>query len=442
MQDYHSFFKRKKITLMRIGLLGRGVGDAAFLAECGAEVLVVDDAPQAVMQPSVDALKKYPNVSFKFGPYDLDDFRHCDLVLKGAGTPLHSPEIAEAKRRGIPVRMSADLFAELSGATIVGVTGTRGKSTVAHLVAHTLRHADKKVLLGGNVRGISTLALLPQATPETIAVLELDSWQLQGFGEARLSPQIAVFTTFYPDHLNYYGGDLEAYLADKAEIFLHQHADGVLIVGEQAEKIVQEHYEGRIPSQALVAYAGDVPREWRLALPGEHNRENAACALFALRVLRIPEAAIRAGFETFRGVPGRLELAREVRGVAIYNDTTATTPEATRAALAALDPSGAKNIVLLAGGSDKGLAMTELVRDIRRHCKSVFFLAGNGTDRIRGEFPGAPVFEELPPALEAAFAAAEAGDILLFSPAFTSFGIFKNEYDRGEQFARAAAALL
>ncbi|HEX8993968.1 MAG TPA: Mur ligase family protein, partial [Candidatus Paceibacterota bacterium] len=212
--DYKEFFKGKKITLMRIGLLGRGVQDAAFLAECGAEILVVDDAPQSVMQPSVDALKGYPNISFKFGPYDLQDFKHCDLVLKGAGAALHSPEIAEAKKNGIPVRMSADLFAQFAGIPIIGVTGTRGKSTTTQLIAHTLRTAGRSVLLGGNVRGVSTLALLPEVTPDSVAVLELDSWQLQGFGEAKLSPSIAIFTTLYPDHLNYYGGDMSAYLDD------------------------------------------------------------------------------------------------------------------------------------------------------------------------------------------------------------------------------------
>ena len=107
--------------------------------------------------------------------------------------------------------MSADLFAELSGVLMIGVTGTRGKSTVTHMVHAILTEAGKKVLLGGNVRGVSTLSLLNEVTPEHIAVLELDSWQLQGFGEAKISPHIAVFTTLYPDHLNYYKNNLDMY---------------------------------------------------------------------------------------------------------------------------------------------------------------------------------------------------------------------------------------
>ena len=105
---------------------------------------------------------------------------------------------------------------------IIAVTGTRGKSTVTHLIAHILKIAGKKVLLGGNVRGVSTLALLNEATPESIAVFELDSWQCQGWGEVKKSPHIAVFTTFFSDHLNYYKNNLDAYLSDKANIFLYQ----------------------------------------------------------------------------------------------------------------------------------------------------------------------------------------------------------------------------
>ncbi|HQT83114.1 MAG TPA: UDP-N-acetylmuramoyl-L-alanine--D-glutamate ligase, partial [Candidatus Paceibacterota bacterium] len=350
--DASAHFRGKKITLMRIGLLGRGVGDAAYLAKCGAEVLVVDDAPREVMQPSVDALQEFKNITFKFGKYDLKDFRTCDLVLKGAGTAYDSPEIAEAHKHNIPVRMSADLFAELSGVTCVGVTGTRGKSTVVHMLHAMLKGAKKPVLLGGNVRGVSTLALLAEATPEHVAVLELDSWQLQGFGEAQMSPHIAVFTTLYPDHMNYYKNDADAYLADKANIFLYQKTDDTLILGKQCAPTIIEKYADRIDSKTLVVDALKLPDTWTLAIPGMHNRYDAALALAATRALGVEDEASRRALASFAGVPGRLEFLREVNGVRVYNDTTATTPEATLAALAALEPS---RTVLIAGGTDKGL---------------------------------------------------------------------------------------
>jgi UDP-N-acetylmuramoylalanine--D-glutamate ligase len=438
--DASAHFKGKKVTLMRIGLLGRGVGDAAYLARNGAEVLVVDDAPQSVMQPSVDALKEYPNITFKFGAYDLADFKDCDLILKGAGTPMDSPEIAEAHKNNIPVRMSADLFAELSGVTCIGITGTRGKSTTTHMLAAILEWAGKQVLLGGNVRGVSTLALLDEVTEgdknNQVAVLELDSWQCQGFGEAKISPHIAVFTTFYPDHLNYYKGDLDAYLADKANIFLYQVEQDNLIVGSQAAEAIRARYQDEILADLFIASEADIPKDWQLKVPGEHNRYDAALALAAARAYGVADGTNRQALESFAGVPGRLELVREMNGIKIYNDTNSTTPEATLAALEALrNTSGQnQNLILILGGNDKGLDMNKLLLEIPKHAKRVILLPGTGTDRVLEFLPGASVYGDLESAVEEAMKAAQPGDTVLFSPAFTSFGMFKNEYDRGDQF--------
>lgn len=436
--DASAHFRGKKITLMRIGLLGRGVGDAAYLATCGADILVVDDAPQSVMQPSVDALEEFKNIKFKFGKYDLNDFKNCDLVLKGAGTPLDSPEIAEAKKNGIPVRMSADLFAEFSGVTCIGVTGTRGKSSVVHMLHAILKEAGKHVLLGGNVRGVSTLSLLKEATPEHIGVLELDSWQLQGFGEARISPHIAVFTTLYQDHLNYYHNDFDAYLADKANIFLYQNEKDTLILGKQCAPTIIDRYGDKIEAKTIVIDETKLPDTWMLKIPGMHNRYDAALALAAARVLEIPDEVSRRALATFTGVPGRLEFIREVNGVKVYNDTTATTPEATLAALAALDP---VHTVLIMGGSDKNLDMDALVAKLPE-VKKVLLLAGTGTDRIKNQLPkNTTIYGSIADAVADALQAAEAGDTVLFSPAFTSFGMFKNEFDRGDQFNQLIRAL-
>jgi UDP-N-acetylmuramoylalanine--D-glutamate ligase len=450
--DASASFRGKKVTLMRIGLLGRGVGDAAFLASCGADVLVVDSAPQEVMQPSVDALKEFPNIRFKFGPYDLADFSTCDLVLKGSGTPLDSPEIAEAKKHGIPVRMSADLFMEVSGIQSIGVTGTRGKSTTTHMIATILEAAGdaskslprgKKVLLGGNVRGVSTLALLPEVTPEHVAVLELDSWQCQGLAEARRSPHIAVFTTFYPDHLNYYRGDLTAYLADKANIFRFQNQDDVLVLGSQAAELVKGKYSGGIFSRMEVVSAADLPSDWILTVPGEHNRYNGALALAAVRAYGVDDSISRRALGAFMGVPGRLELLREVGGVKIYNDNNSTTPEGTIAGLRALR----EDITLITGGSDKGLALDEFVAEIGTRVSHVVLLAHSnykGSTLLAEKLREAKIpFEEassLAEAFDKARAASTRGSIL-FSPAFASFGMFKNEYDRGDQFTALIKAL-
>lgn len=435
--DASAHFRGKRITVMGLGLLGRGVGDARYLAECGAELIVTDLKSREELAESVAHLESFSNIRFVLGEHRLVDFRNRDLILKAAGVPLESPFIAEARRSNIPIRMSADLFAELSGVPVVGVTGTRGKSTVAHMLYAILKAAGVPVLLGGNVRGVSTLALLPEATPGHTAVLELDSWQCQGWGEANMSPHTAVFTTFYPDHLNYYRDNPEAYLADKANIFLNQKPEDTLVLGRQCAPTIIEIYGERIESKVIVADALKLPDTWVLKIPGLHNRYNAALALAAARAVWIPDGESRTALESFAGVPGRLELVREVNGVKVYNDTTATTPEATLAALAAL-PEG--RTILIMGGADKELAMDALLEKLPE-TKRVILLTGTGTERVRSGLPDAPVYDTLTSAVEDAVSHAVSGDAILFSPAFASFGMFKNEYDRGDQFSGLVRAL-
>jgi UDP-N-acetylmuramoylalanine--D-glutamate ligase len=338
--------------------------------------------------------------------------------------------------------MSSDLFAELSGLPVVGITGTRGKSTVTHAVAHILRTAGKEVVLGGNIKGVSTLEQLAHVTPNAIAVLELDSWQLQGFGDAKISPQVAVFTTFMPDHMNYYKNDMKMYFADKANIFLNQKEDDFLILGAQMAQYVEEFgYKKQIKAHTTVVGEKELPKDWHLKIPGGHNRYNASIAVAVAGVLGIDDNVIKSAIESFEGVEGRLEFLREVNGVKIYNDTTATVPDATVVALKALDPEAKKDIILIMGGADKGLDMSELLQEIPNYCKKVLLLAGTGTERIKNELSNAEVFDSLESAVNAAVESAAAGDILLLSPAFASFGMFKNEYDRGDQFKKLVAAL-
>lgn len=430
--DAFEYFKGKRITVMGLGLLG-GVGDIAYLAENGAEIIATDLKSQEELQPSLDVLARFPHITYTLGRHELSDFQDRDLIIKAPSTPLDSIYIAEARKNGIPITMWAALFAsfaEEAGATIVGVTGTRGKTTTTSMISAILQTAGKHVIEGGNIQGTSVLPQLARVTFDTVAVLELDSWKLQGFGEGGISPHVAVFTTFYPDHMNYYKDNLDQYLSDKANIFLSQGEGDTLILGKQCAPTLIEKYGERIESKTLVVDESKLPDEWTLRIPGMHNRYNAALALTAARTLMIPDAVSRMALESFAGVPGRLEFRGEKGGVKIYNDTTSTTPEATLAALSALDPS---RIVLIMGGTDKNLGMDVLLQKLSE-VKKVILLAGSGTERIRSELPGAPVFDSLSGAVTEAFAHAEGGDALLFSPAFTSFGMFKNEYDRGDQF--------
>ncbi len=447
MKNYKEFFKGKKVTVMGLGLLGRGVGDTMFLAECGAEVLVTDLKTKEELKTSLNQLKKFKNIKYVLGEHRLADFKDRDLILKNPDIPMGSPYIEEAHKNHIPVEMSASLFAKLSGLPIVGITGTRGKSTVTHLIVHILKSAGKKVLLGGNVRGVSSLQLLKKVKNADIAVLELDSWQLQGFGESGLSPHISVFTTFYPDHLGYYKGSMERYLKDKIQIFSHQKAGDYLVLGKQVLPFVKKELK-KVKSEIIVSQE-KLPNGWNFNLPGTHNEYNAALAVEVARLLRIPEVKIKKSLASFVPLPGRLEFLRIVRGIKVYNDNSSTTPDATIAALRALGNSKNPDIVLIIGGHNKLLDMSKLVSEIPKFCSKVILFKEDGTDTIRDEVfnlqkKGIEVYEEdgLKNTLKRAFMVAKKGETVLYSPAFSSFGkYFKNEYDRGDQFVKLVNSL-
>ena len=433
--DAQNYFKSKKWTVMGLGLLGRGLGDTKYLASQGAEVLVTDLKTEEQLSSSLEELKEFPNISYTLGEHRLEDFRGRDFILKAAGVPADSIYIQEARDTGAEIKMSASLFTELAGIPITGVTGTRGKSTVTYMLEAIYKEAGKKYVLGGNVRGVSTLALLPEVTPEHVGLFELDSWQLQGFGEAEISPSVAVFTNLYRDHMNYYHDDMDAYLEDKAQIFLHQKPEDVVVIGSQVVELIQSKYGSRIQSRIVIAGEDDLPSEWKLQIPGAHNRYNAGLALATARAQGISDDVTQKALEEFPGAPGRLELLRTIDGVRFYNDTNSTTPVATIAALRGVsevvtmspDMAAHKGTILIMGGSDKGLDMSELLFEIPKTVKRVILLAGTGTERIREELPDAEVFENLAMAFADARAHADDGDVILFSPAFASFGMFTNE---------------
>lgn len=435
MEGFEAYFRDKRITMLGLGLLGRGVGDAAFLAQCGAVLTVTDKKTEEQLAESIEKLKDYPNIRFVFGGHQESDFTAADLVIKAAGVRLDSPEIAAAKSAGVPVAMSTALFAKIAmegGTKIVGVTGTRGKSTISHMIFHALTSAGKRAHLGGNVRGISTLALLPQVEKGDVVVLELDSWQLQGFGDLQISPHVAVFSNLMPDHQNYYR-NMDEYFADKANIFKYQKQGDTLVAGRGlTERLRTAHTPSACPAREPL-FPGDIPEAWRLHVMGHHNRYNASLAASALLALGLTAQQIQAGLESFEPVEGRLQFVAEKNSVKIYNDNNATTPEATIAALRALDD-GKRNIVLIAGGSDKGLDLEVLADVIEQTCKKVVLLEGTGTKQLAARIPGAQLANSLEVAMHMALGACLPGDTLLFSPAFASFGMFKNEYDRNDQF--------
>lgn len=444
--NFQDYFKEKKVTVMGLGLLGRGIGDARYMAEAGAMVTVTDIKTKEQLAESVDQLGGIPNITFILGEHRFEDFTDCDFILVAAGVPMDSEYLEYARQNNIPLMQSAALFAKLSGIPIIGVTGTRGKSTVTHMIHHVLSYiTGEQILLGGNIRGVSNLQLLHEVKENYLCVMELDSWQLQGFGWAQISPAVAVFTTFMEDHLNYYerGGKtrdeaMSNYFTDKAQIFLHQEDSGTFVttpaVFEWVKKVLPKETLGQ---EIVLADVSVLPEDMLLSMPGEHNRLNAALATEALRAVGMTDEEIFEGLATFPGVEGRLQLVATVNNVRIYNDNNATTPQATTVALESLDQ-GNKNIILIAGGADKNIDVTKLAFAITEHCKNVFLIPGSGTDNLLGYLDGGDLGVSIMGDLKLAFAEATrlatAGDIILFSPAFASFAQYKNEYERNDEF--------
>jgi len=457
--DYEGFFKDKKIIVMGLGILGRGLGYTKFLAECGVDLIVTDLKTREQLATSVKALSKFKNIKFVLGEHRLEDFstgggsafsgRGPDMIIKAAGVPLHSIYISEAKKNNIPVEMDVSLFAKCAPEVmIVGVTGTRGKSMTTALIYEILSKnlKGRNVFLGGNVRGVATLPLLKKVNPPAgggdILVCELDSWQLQGFGEARISPHISVFTSFMPDHMNYYKNSMKDYFNDKANIFKYQKKDDVLIIRPGVKKFIPSLWggSGRGWAKLIVVNKKNVAN-WKFTVPGEHNRENLACAVKVAEQFNIPISKIKKTVAEFKGVEGRLQLLRIYKGIKVYNDNNATTQEATIAGIKAFSPKQdfGKKIVLICGGADKKLDLTNFVKVINKNCKFVSLIPGTGTSVLLKEYKLKIPYEigkDLKDVILKALKFAKKGDIILFSPAFASFGMFNNEYERNDLFVK------
>jgi UDP-N-acetylmuramoylalanine--D-glutamate ligase len=467
--DYKEYFKGKKITMLGLGLLGRGLNDAKFLAECGAELLVTDLKTKEELAPTLKKLSKYKNIKYVLGEHRLEDFRNCDMVLKSAGVPLDSPYILEAQNNNIPVEMDESLFTKLAiGVKTVGITGTRGKTTTTYIIYEILKSAfGGRVHLGGNIKGLATLPLLKKVKDGDIVAMELSSWQLQGWGDSKISPNIAVFTNLLPDHLNYYSKvskdekeAVQKYFDDKALIFKNQNESDFLILNSEIQKEIKNRFAGKIESKIILPNNNQIDN-WNLKVKGEHNKTHILQAIEVAKILGVEDKTIKKAIENFSGVEGRQEFLREYKGIKIYNDTTATTPDATIVALRALSDSRikiqdsgiigknhesrimnpeSKRIILIMGGADKKLDMSALVKEVSKYCKKVILLAGTGTEKLEGKIDG-EVVNSLKEGLLEALKEAKKGDILLLSPAFASFGMFINEFDRGEQFVRLIRAL-
>lgn len=455
-------FRGKQILLMGLGLQGGGVGVAKFFLRQGAKLIITDLRSRRELAPSLKEIekskKRSDRIIYILGKHRKSDILSADLIVKGPGVKPDSPFLRIARRAGIPITSEMALFFALSPAKIIGVTGTRGKSTTAYLIWKFLKTKLKRVFLGGNIR-VSVLEFLPKLKKEDWAVLELSSFQLEDLANAnqldiyrpdlhspRRSPEIAVITNILRDHLNWHG-TMESYLKAKSRIFAYQKPTDYLFINPSnkllrklVKKAKSRVITGRLPKELIKIVDKNL---------GKHYRESVALAYTVARHFRIPPPAIKKILQNFRGLEGRQEKIAGIRGVIFINDTTATIPEATVAALKRFYPLAKKaggKIILIAGGSDKKLDFQGMARAIKKYAAAAVLLPGTATEKLKQEFRinnkvvVVNVFS-MKEAVDEAYNLAVKGDYVILSPGAASFGLFLNEFDRGEKFVKAVKAL-
>jgi UDP-N-acetylmuramoylalanine--D-glutamate ligase len=387
------------------------------LARRGVEVVAADSSPDVDIGRLGDL-----GVELRLGTEEEALLEGVDLVVKSPGVPAESGLVAGARLRGIPVWSEVELGYRLLpiGARVLGVTGTNGKTTTTELLGAILRADGRAVEVAGNVgRALTDAAEI--AEEGTWIVCELSSFQLEDVHT--LACDVAVLLNLEPDHLDRHG-TFEAYRDAKLRIFERARA-----------KVVPRGFgiDG-------IEFSADDPLPAEPLIPGRHNRENAAAATAAARAVDVPDEAIAEALRTFPGVPHRLELVRERRGVRWINDSKATNTAAARRGVAAFDAP----LRLILGGSLKGEDFVPFARELPDNVRSVY-LVGAASDELAAAFDstGGPYVRagDLPTAVSRAAADAEPGDVVLLSPACASYDQFANFEERGDTFRRLVEGL-
>lgn len=438
-------FYKKKVLVVGLGLLGGGEGLVKFFVELGARVKVTDKKSEKLLLKTLERLKGLP-VDYTLGGHKLEDFLWADYIFKGPSVPWSLPEITLAKNKGKAIEMELSFFASLCPAKIIGVTGTRGKSTTTNLIYQILKDQKFSVWLGGRLPNISTINFLKFIKPSDFVVLELSSWDLSGFHQKKISPHIAVFTSFYPDHLNYYQ-NLNDYFYDKTAIFLYQTKNDFLVINHSvSNNPLALQYFNKLKSQRIDYSKDDLPFSSRYLL-GDHNKENAAAAYQVAKILNLDLKKAKKTIVNFVGLPFRQQKIAEKNNIVFINDSASTTPIAVIKAIEAL---GNKKIFLILGGNSKNLPFTDLLPWFAK-VKKIILLAGSFTEEInpvlKKHYPDktTKIFYDLEEAINEAYflAKKERGDkCVLFSPGATSFAMFNNEFHRGEEFNRMVERLI
>jgi UDP-N-acetylmuramoylalanine--D-glutamate ligase len=454
-------FRGKRVTVVGLGI--EGVDLARYLVGKGALVTVSDSRPAERLSPRLRDLDGLP-VTLSLGKNDPAVTTAADHIFVSQGVPLDIPALAAARDGGVPLDSMTRLFFDLCPGPIVGITGSSGKTTVTSLVGAMFAAGGREHVVGGNI-GVGLLSLLDEIGPQTWVVLEISHTQLE---LTTKSPHVACVLNVTPNHLDRYSWD--SYVALKRNMLRHQTPEDVAVLGYDNE--VSRSLASDTPARTVFfGTVADLPgpaallREgaivWRdgrtetaivsteeIPLRGHHNVNNVLAATALAASCGIPADAIATAVRNFKTVLHRLEFVAAVNGVAYYNDSIATTPERTLAGVDSFD----EPIVLLLGGREKHLPLDALFRDLYGRCRALVFF-GEARQTLAavasatrnalgyGESPSLHIVDTLDDAVSVARATARPGDVVLLSPACTSFDAYDNFEERGEHFRRLVLAM-
>lgn len=450
--EFEDYIRYRKVAIVGLGISNIPLIEYFYNKKSRVTVF---DAREKENLPK-DILEKVNNYKMEtsFGKDYLSKLNGFDLILRSPSCLPTTPELKREEDRGAVVVTEIELLMQMCPCKIIGITGSEGKTTTTSLISAILKKANYKCFMGGNI-GTPLFTKLSEITPNDIVVLELSSFQLMGM---EISPDISIITNITPNHLNVHK-DYEEYIEAKKNIFKYQNKDGIVILNydnEITKKAAKEAKgkviffsgkekidNGYIVDQDYIKECNDGVRKLLIDvndiyIKGKHNYENICCAIAATKSLVDEETQIKT-IKEFPGVEHRLEFVREINKVKWYNDSASTSPTRLISALNSFD-----NIVLIAGGSDKNLDYTPIAKPILDKVKLLILLksetsikiyeAVKNEEELQNKKIDIHIVNNLKDAVEMANKYATENQNVLLSPASTSFGLFKDMYDRGRQF--------
>ena len=412
-----------------VGAARSGVALANHLTGKGERVRVVDRRSEIDLEETIAQLPA--SADLRLGGYDESVLEGVDVVYASPGVPWDSELLKQARERRIAVSSEIDLFLRLCPGTVVGITGTNGKTTTTALTGAVLATGDRPVIVGGNI-GDTVLDRLDEITPRHWVVLELSSFQLESVERPHL--HVGVILNITPDHLDRHGS-FERYVDLKARAIEFAGADDFAVLNgrDAATRQLAER------TRAHVVWFDQHRPLPPMPLPGRHNMENALAAAAVGRITGLSDDAIDAAVRAFKGVEHRLELVGEWEGVRWYNDSKATNPDAGRVALSAFPNTP---VVLIAGGYGSGFELGDWLADVLANVEAVVLIGASAdllADGLRNH-PKVVRAADIDEAVELAGGLARPGGVVLLSPAYKSFDMFKDYEDRGRRFKAAVQA--